>query len=65
MNLAEARELESRYGRADAELRPFELDNLDRLSVDEVTALLQQRFRRFLASGCDHRRALLLAVGLT
>jgi hypothetical protein len=63
MSSAEARKLEE-YP-ADVELRPTELDDLERLSVDEVTALLQGRFRRFLASGCDHRRALLLAVGLS
>lgn len=64
MNVAEARMLESRYQPTDVELKPAELADLDRLSVDELTALLQRRFRRFLACGCDHTRALLLAVGL-
>jgi hypothetical protein len=64
MNLAEAHMLENRHPQAEVELRPSELDDLERLSVDELTALLQRRFRRFLACGCDHRRALLLAVGL-
>ena len=64
MNLAEAHELESRHPEADVELRASELNDLERLSVDEVTALLQRRFRRFMACGCDARRALLLAVGL-
>jgi hypothetical protein len=65
MNLAEARKLDTGYAEADVELRPTELDDLERLSVDEVTTLLQRRYRRFLACGCDHRRALLLAVGLS
>jgi len=65
MNVAEAHELETRHPPADTELRPSELDGLDRLSVDELTALLQCRFRRFIACGHDHRRALLLAVGLS
>jgi len=64
MNVAEARTLESRSPQADVELRFSELDELEGLSVDEATALLQRRFKRFLACGCDHRRALLLAVGL-
>jgi hypothetical protein len=41
-----------------------ELDDLERLSADEVTALLQRRFRRFLEHGCNHRQALMLAVGI-
>lgn len=65
MNIAEARILERRYQPAGIELRPCELTDLDRLSADEVTALLQRRFRRFLESGCDHTRALMLAVGLS
>jgi len=47
-----------------SELRPSELEHLELLSEDEVTTLLQRRFRRYLADGCDHRRALMLAVGL-
>ena len=65
MNLAEARKLENRPTEADVELHPAELDELERMTVDEVTTLLQRRFRRCLACGCDHRRALLLAVGLS
>lgn len=64
MNLAEARRLESRHPEPAVELRPTELDELERMSVDEVTTLLQRRYRRFLACGCDHRHALLHAVGL-
>jgi hypothetical protein len=64
MNLAEARKLENRPTEADVELHPAELDELERMSVDEVTTLLQHRYRRFLARGCDHRQALLHAVGL-
>ena len=65
MELAEARKLESTQPQADVELRPSELEDLERLNVDEVTALLQRRFRRYVACGCDHCRALLLAVGLS
>lgn len=64
MNRAEARKLESEHPQADVELRPNELEELERMSVDEVTTLLQRRYRRFLACGCDHRHALLHAVGL-
>jgi hypothetical protein len=64
MNRAEARALDTQHRQAPIELRPTELDDLERLSVDELTALLQRRFRRFLACGCDYRQALLLAVGL-
>jgi hypothetical protein len=64
MNLAEARTVETQHHEAPIELQPAELDDLERLSVDELTALLQRRFRRFLASGCDYRQALLLAVGI-
>jgi len=42
----------------------FELDEVELLSEDELTALLQRRFRRFLALGFDDRRALLLAAGI-
>jgi len=52
------------FERLSVELRSSELDDVERMSEDELTALLQRRFRRFLACGCDHRQALLLAVGL-
>jgi hypothetical protein len=65
MNLAEARELDIPHRQGPTELQPTELDDLEHLSVDELTTLLQRRFRRFLACGCDYRQALLRAVGLT
>jgi hypothetical protein len=46
------------------EVMRSELDDVERLSADELTALLQRRFRRFLEHGCNHRQALMLAVGL-
>ena len=46
------------------EVMRSELDDVVRLSAEELTALLQRRFRRFLEHGCNHRQALMLAVGL-
>ena len=46
------------------EVMKSELDDLERLSADELTALLQLRFRRFLEHGCNHRQALMRAVGI-
>jgi hypothetical protein len=46
------------------EVMRSELDDLERLGVEELTALLQRRFRRFLEHGCNHRQALMLAVGI-
>jgi hypothetical protein len=65
MNAAQAREpaFDDR-SQGELELMRSELEDLDDLSADELTALLQRRFRRFLEHGCTHRRALMLAVGI-
>jgi hypothetical protein len=66
MNVAQARQpgFDGPASKAEIELKRSELDHLERLSADELTALLQRRFRRFLEHGCNHRQALMLAVGI-
>jgi hypothetical protein len=66
MNAAQALRpaFDDRHSQGELELMRSELEDLDRLSADELTALLQRRFRRFLEHGCNHRQALMLAVGI-
>jgi hypothetical protein len=66
MSVAQARQpgFDGHQAPGNLEVMRSELDDLERLSADELTALLQRRFRRFLEHGCNHRQALMLAVGL-
>jgi hypothetical protein len=66
MDVAEARQpgFDGDRARGELDLMRSELDDVERLSADELTALLQRRFRRFHEHGCNHRQALMRAVGL-